>query len=315
MQFREQRVLVNHRLLVYKLVEPLNFRFAISHFWDINVGEFAVIFLERIGYMPRNVALFTNARDEPHIREWAAHHLLLGFTQIYIFDHESKTPIAELVAGLDSRVVVERVSGPNPVKLALMRRAVAIAKAHRVEWMMYLDADEFLCIAPKFRGIRHLLRLYEGADQLGINWCMFGTNNHVIEPEGLLMSNFTRSEPGIDQHVKSIVRPGAVVSVTNPHFFNVRNPLRLATITGHPFAQSLAFTRGMGTPVTHVRAFVAHYHYQSEAAYKRRKVARPQDDGSGNRPVDADIHLHHNDFENRLLADRYAALVATKIQK
>ena len=30
-----------------------------------------------------------------------------------------------------------------------------------------------------------------------------------------------------------------------------------------------------------------------------------QDDGSGNRPVDADIHQHHNGFENRLLADRY----------
>ena len=263
--------------------------------------------------MPRNVALFTNARDEPHIREWAAHHLLLGFTQIYIFDHESVRPIADAVAGLDSRIVVERVAGANPVKLPLMRKAVAIARQFGVEWMMYLDADEFLCIAPRYRGIRHLLRSFEGADQLGINWCMFGTGGHVAEPAGLLMQNFTMSEPGVDQHVKSLVRPGAVLSVTNPHYFNVRHPSKMATITGHGFGSSPAFTAAAGTPVTRVRAFVAHYHYQSEEAYRRRKVSRPQDDGSGNRPVDADIHQHHNGFENRLLADRYAGAVAAKI--
>lgn len=262
--------------------------------------------------MPRNVALFTNARDEPHIREWAAHHLLLGFTQIYIFDHESVVPIAQSIAGLDSRIIVEGVSGPCPIKLPLMRRAVTIAKAHGVEWMMYLDADEFLCVAPRFRGIRHLLRSYDGAEQLGINWCMFGTSGHKTDPTGLLMSNFVKSEPGIDQHLKSIVRPGAVISVTNPHFFNVRHPARMATITGHAFGASPAFSTGAGTPVTHVRAFVAHYHYQSEDAYRRRKVGRAQDDGSGNRPVDADIHQHHNGFENRLLADRYANAVKMK---
>jgi hypothetical protein len=193
-----------------------------------------------------------------------------------------------------------------------MRRAVTIAKAHGVEWMMYLDADEFLCVAPRFRGIRHLLRSYDGAEQLGINWCMFGTSGHKTDPTGLLMSNFVKSEPGIDQHLKSIVRPGAVISVTNPHFFNVRHPARMATITGHAFGASPAFSTGAGTPVTHVRAFVAHYHYQSEDAYRRRKVGRAQDDGSGNRPIDADIHQHHNGFENRLLADRYANAVKMK---
>ena len=29
--------------------------------------------------------LFTNARDEPNIAEWVAHHLLLGFNKIVIF--------------------------------------------------------------------------------------------------------------------------------------------------------------------------------------------------------------------------------------
>jgi hypothetical protein len=37
--------------------------------------------------------LFTNARDEKNMKEWVAHHLLLGFDLIYIFDHKSKIPL------------------------------------------------------------------------------------------------------------------------------------------------------------------------------------------------------------------------------
>jgi hypothetical protein len=35
--------------------------------------------------LTKKVALFTNARDESHIKEWAAHHLLIGFDYIIIF--------------------------------------------------------------------------------------------------------------------------------------------------------------------------------------------------------------------------------------
>ena len=40
-----------------------------------------------------HVALFTNARNEKHIKEWVAHHLLIGFELIVIFDHKSIKPL------------------------------------------------------------------------------------------------------------------------------------------------------------------------------------------------------------------------------
>jgi len=40
-----------------------------------------------------SVVLFTNARNEKNIKEWAAHHLLLGFDLVYIFDHKSDVPL------------------------------------------------------------------------------------------------------------------------------------------------------------------------------------------------------------------------------
>ena len=44
-----------------------------------------------------SVILFTNARDEPNIAEWIAHHLLLGFDKIVVFDHLSKIPIQSVI--------------------------------------------------------------------------------------------------------------------------------------------------------------------------------------------------------------------------
>lgn len=55
--------------------------------------------------------VFCNARDELHINEWIAHHILLGFDKIYIFDHLSTTPIMETAKiFLDSNLYKDRVT-------------------------------------------------------------------------------------------------------------------------------------------------------------------------------------------------------------
>jgi hypothetical protein len=73
----------------------------------------------------KNVAVFCNARDEKHIREWAAHHLLIGFNRIIIFDHNSKVPLSTVFQNFDKRVAIIRYNTPqsqNNVKIHLMKR-------------------------------------------------------------------------------------------------------------------------------------------------------------------------------------------------
>ena len=59
-------------------------------------------------YKPQNygptksVVLFTNARDEKNIKEWASHHLLIGFDKIIIFDHKSITPLKDVFLNFDN---------------------------------------------------------------------------------------------------------------------------------------------------------------------------------------------------------------------
>ena len=83
-----------------------------------------------INYGPtKRVALFTNARDEKNIKEWASHHLLIGFDKIIIFDHKSILPLKDVFNNFDNRVtVIDAKHYETNVKLTLMNVAAKIAK-------------------------------------------------------------------------------------------------------------------------------------------------------------------------------------------
>jgi hypothetical protein len=251
------------------------------------------------------VYLFTNARDEPKIAEWIAHHLLIGFDKIYIFDHKSVTPISNSIGTLvkDKRVNITRINMDGSIKLKLMTQAVQISQKNHVSWMLYLDADEFLLL-NSFNNVKELLNSFDFADAIGINWLMFGTSNHVSQPSGLLMKNFTMSEKLIDQHVKSFVRPNNVIlPAVNPHFFRMTNPNRYFAATLNKMSQ------GPFNPVprifTKVTAYIAHYYTQSEEEYARRK-GRVLDDGSKKSGNTSNIDKIHNVVVNTQLRNKYS---------
>ena len=108
----------------------------------------------------KSVALFCNARDEKHIREWATHHLLVGFNHVIIFDHNSIVPLSTVFSNFDKRVKIIRYdNSQNNVKITLMNKALQIAKQMRVDWFIYLDADEFIIFNNKFKGVKDFLNI------------------------------------------------------------------------------------------------------------------------------------------------------------
>jgi hypothetical protein len=252
----------------------------------------------------KKVILFANVRDEKNIKEWCAHHLLLGFDAIVIFDHNSNPPLIHEMNTFDRRVSIVRVEMENPVKIRLMKRAVQIALKNGADWMLYLDADEFL-VLNSFQNVKQMLNTYRNAHSLSINWLMFGTNHHVKTPKGLMVENFTSSELIPDMHVKSFVRPFEVIDVTNPHYFCIRNPKRMLSVHCKTMTGNYAF-HPINQPFYNCHAYIAHYHYQSEESYTERKIRRAQDDGSGQRPINTQIHEYHNNTINTQIKDKYA---------
>ena len=259
---------------------------------------------------PNKTILFTNVRNELNMSEWCLHHLLLGFDYICIFDHKSTIPLNKTDFGLpiqlSNRIQIIRCEWITPVKIPLMKQAVNIAKQLNIDWMLYLDADEFL-VLNSFTHIKQMLKVFKNADSLAINWLMFGSNNHIKEPPGYIIENYTKSDLLINKHVKSFVRPNQVTNVTNPHFFHIHNSQKRVSVQGNVINQykpefnesacSLEYSK--------VHAYVAHYVFQSEETYINRKLKLPRDDTSSFRKEDKNIHDKHNEVDNLSVKNKY----------
>lgn len=266
---------------------------------------------------PIRTILFANARDEPRIHEWAVHHLLLGFTTIVIFDHKSVIPVKNAFANLDpplrSRIVVKPCTLESAIKMPLMTEAVVMAAQNQYDWMLYLDADEFLALNEPFQQVQELLQRFHSFHALAINWLMFGSNHHVQEPShGLMVEHYTRSDAALNPHVKSFVRPQEVIRVACPHHYIIRHPERFVSVDYKimsPYTSQMSFNP-TDTKPDQVHAFVAHYYYQSEETFQKRKQ-RNRDDV--NAPFSMhyrdSIHGEHNECETVLLKNKYASKI------
>jgi hypothetical protein len=272
-----------------------------------NLAKFNEISYEQRKKINNKVMLFTNARDEKNIKEWAAHHLLLGFDLIYIFDHKSKIPLKTVFSNFDQRVQVERCEMPNKIKLNLMNRASKIAKILNVDWMIYLDADEFIILNNKYKGIKHLLSVYNHADSLGVNWLLFGSNHLKKDPDGLILENYTKSELFLNDHLKSFVRPSKIIRPGNPHFYCIKDPTRYFGINNTNIT-TLHHSNIYNIEYYKAPIFIAHYVNQSEETFTKRKLLLPRDDNGEHRQLNniAEIHNQYNSIENNYPKNKYA---------
>jgi hypothetical protein len=253
---------------------------------------------------PKKVGLFCNARNEKNMKEWAAHHLLLGFDIVVIFDHKSVIPLSSEFQNFDPRVVIIRIDiETQNTKLHLMDKAINIAKTLLMDWYIYMDADEFLILNKigkiKIKNIKHFLSAYSYADSIGINWLMFGSNYFVNDPpQGLIIENYNRSSLMLDKHVKSFVRTNRVDTVGyTPHFYNMIKPAKTLGLDFKYMPPSDSFNY-LNLPFHKAPAYIAHYVYQSEETYLRRKISMKADDGTVRQNIGKEIHNSFNDGIN-----------------
>jgi len=264
------------------------------------------------------VVLFANARDEKHIREWAAHHLLLGFDKIIIYDHKSIVPLKEVFKNFDKRVfIIDASKHEGPVKIFLMNYSVGIAKKLKVDWMIYLDADEFIIFNDANMNVKSFLDNYNHAHSLAINWLMFGSNYLINDPDGLILENYTKSELLMNEHVKSFVRPNEIIQASNPHFYHIKKNVHMYDILSRRIKEPYA-KNSMNLNFYQITAYIAHYITQCEESFIQRKC-RPTDDTGGiKNTIDNnfnDLHNKHNSYDNYHPKNTYTNKIKDFLEK
>jgi len=248
--------------------------------------------------------LFTNVRDESNIVEWVAHHLNLGFSCICIYDHLSVVPVSNLLKS-NNNVIIKRIDEVGD-KTKLMARSVQSAIKHGFDWIIYLDADEYL-VLPKHNNVESFLKDYCSYNQIGINWLMFGSNFHNKKTNGTTIETYTRCNFILDQHIKSFVKPTKVLKVLNAHVYHVEDYETMSVgvdfsplDTVHKHLYKCSNSEVNGSNFLSMNAFVAHYYTQDYETYYERKIRYPPDDiNCKERKIFTKEELH--DFSNNLV--------------
>jgi len=164
----------------------------------------------------------------PYIVEWLAFHLAMGFNQFYIYCHKTTDGMTETLLKLANRYPIQVIplyDDDSPQILAYQHAWANFGSV--VDWMAFIDGDEFLFPSNK-ESIQDALTAYNSLSlsALGVYWKCYGSNGHINEPSGLVTENYVRhSKPDFapNQHIKSIVKGKENINPNRSHFFQTEH--------------------------------------------------------------------------------------------
>ncbi len=161
------------------------------------------------------------------IVEWLAFHMLVGFDSFFVYAHKTTDGMTEQLLKLARRydIRVHQLNDePKPQLLAYQHAYNAYAG--EVDWMAFIDGDEFLhpTAAPT---MAEALAPFEDKplSALAAYWVCYGGNGHVEDPNGLVMQDYprhSRTDFLPNRHVKSIVRGRQQIAVHGCHVFQTQ---------------------------------------------------------------------------------------------
>lgn len=207
----------------------------------------------------------------PWIMEWLAFHLVVGFDRFYLYAHSCDDGTTELLTRLARHypIVVHPFAGQHKPQLLAYQHAWN-SYGREVDWMAFIDGDEFL-FPTRAKTIREALAPFAETplSALAVYWMCYGSSGHLEEPGGLVMEEFTRHAE-LDflpnRHVKSIVRGGTdAVTISGSHVFS----------TPHGTVDALLRPIDRGVMANLMPSYEAlrinHYATQSHDYFKRTK--------------------------------------------
>jgi len=158
--------------------------------------------------------------EENYLIEWIAYHKLIGIDHFYIADNSSTDGTRNLLHKLEKIGIVTLVDWP--VKKQAQPQWYNYARQHylhETKYMMFLDLDEFLMDEEASKIKQTLLQLLEKKDTgaVAINWRVMGSAGIRHKNSELVLKKFNMSSRRnriVNQHVKSIIKPAAVESMS-----------------------------------------------------------------------------------------------------
>lgn len=139
----------------------------------------------------RNEALF--------VVEWVAHHLALGFDRIVVYTNDCQDGTDRLLDAMAGLMPVEHYDNPGPYEAGTIQKqalalAYALPQVRQAEWVLHIDADEYVNVTLGSRRIDDLIALYPDVDGITLQWRHFGGAGMARWEGGSVIETYTRCE-------------------------------------------------------------------------------------------------------------------------
>ncbi|MBV1866479.1 MAG: glycosyltransferase family 2 protein [Marinosulfonomonas sp.] len=142
--------------------------------------------------------LVTTVKDEgPTILEWVAHHRVLGFDTIQVYQNDSTDGTQKSLRTLAKIGAIEYFRnhcGNQQWQNKAYRRASFSESYHKSDWCMALDGDEYLNVKVGDGRVSDLIAACPDADEILVNWRLFGSSGLVDLSDEMITSRFIRAE-------------------------------------------------------------------------------------------------------------------------
>ncbi len=158
--------------------------------------------------MTRHV-LFTAVKNEaPFLLEWLAFHKAIGFDTIIAFSNPSDDGTNELLAALAQAGEVMHVPHTPLDGVSAQGNAARIANENGMigsdDWVLWLDADEFLNVHVGDGRLPDLIEVMADNRGMLIPWRIFGDSGNARFPGRFISKDFTRATNGWFAPTRSI---------------------------------------------------------------------------------------------------------------
>jgi hypothetical protein len=255
-------------------------------------------------------------RDErPYLIEWVAHYRLIGFERILVYSNECGDGTDVLLDRMQAAGLVTHHRWPDQPGVVAQHAAYGHAAAvAEPGWILFADADEFLCLHQDRHVGAFLDRFDADVSAIAINWRLFGSAGQLWRGPQPVTQRFTRAAPRgahNERHFKTIARVADIGHPAVHRVFLTRG--RYVDADG----REIAIERNGFTPaVAHGRAQLNHYVVKSRAEFddKRRRGNAALPPEAPNRLTwrDGNFFTQHdtNDEEDRAIQRDLPALKA-----
>lgn len=264
---------------------------------------------------PKTMLVATVKNEGPNILEWVAHHLLIGFDRIHIYQNDSTDETAKHLRTLQRIGAIEYVpndSAHRDWQNRAYRRASRSDSYRDSDWCMALDGDEFLNVHSG--GVQDLIAACDGADEIVVNWRQFGSSGHRDLSDRLVVERFTMAEAGdlVVRHVRGVKSLFRTRAFKRPGIHRAKiplvDPIRVKNGSGLDESAFTTTNWRCTDPGACRFAQVNHYAVRDASSFLL-KSAR----GSSSHPDRAVQMKYWKGFNTNIEADRRLALQAPRI--